>query len=371
MTSIIKAYTPNGAAPFLPAQPDDKSFDDYLHCIRKARSGRGNEQAHRRLQNTYKSQYVIEKAPMGETSGAVGGYLVPYQYEQPIMRDVAEDSIFWPRALVVPMTSSTLQLPMPNPSTSQGISQASNIFGGMIMRWGQQNTTLTQNEPVFQLNELVANNLQCYTVASNQMVQDSPNLDGFLRKLFARAVAWGTDQCFLMGPNAPGTIDQPLGIVNAPGTLAVTRTTASTVVQADLANMYQRLLPGSIKHAIWALSPGAFNKISQLFMPGIQIVVPGDDGSAGLLFGRPFYITEKLPDVGVLGDVCLFDPTLYVIGHRGLYIDFSDQDPNVWTKNQSSWRVIWRGDGQPTLQQTVTLANQSSVKAAGYVTLSA
>ena len=353
----------------------EKTFGEWASCVMKARSKdtppNEREAVEKRLSNVYKSEYVVEKAAMGEGSGSVGGYLVPYEYQYGIMRDVAENSIFWPRAFVQPMASRTLLMPLPNPSTSQGVARASNMFGGMILQWRDTQINMPETEPQFQQVELVANTLDGYQLASNQMGMDFAGLGAFLQQLGARGIAWSTDQAFFMGQTDPGTFGQPLGVVNGPGALVQTRASSGTITQADLAAMYKQILPGSIGSAVWAFSPTAMEKVSNLTgLGGILYYLPGDDGSAGILYGRPFYVTEKLPDVGTRGDVCFFDPKLYIIGHRNISIDFSDQEPTAFTKYQSVWRMTWRGDGTPMLTSSVTLANQSSTKAAGYVVLS-
>lgn len=395
----------------------EKSFGEWLHCVCKARSqklcefyanmgsgddikpihkvykGKGpgtiREEAINRIAGLYKSGWGVEKVAspsLSELTVATGGALVPYEYAYGLMQDVAEDSIFWPRAFVQPMSSRTLMMPLPDPtvtapnkapgpgsaSTPSAASGITNLFAGMVMNFNQaQAPGISETEPAFRQVELCANEMDGYLIASNQLVQDYPGLDAFVRNFTTRAVAWFTDQAFFTGEfDSVG----PQGILQTPGTLVVARMTAGVVTQNDLANMYQRLLPQSKKRAVWAISPGAMNFIANLTgLGGILYYIPGEDGSQGLLYGRPFYETEKLPDVGTQGPtggcVVLFDPALYVIGHRGLFIDYSDQWPAAFLQNQAAFRVVWRGDGLPVLPKPMTLANQSTTQVAAYVKL--
>ena len=356
----------------------EKSLGDFGVCVAKARSGQTpsqeREHVEKRLRNVYRSEYVVEKAPMSEDSGTVGGYLVPTDIADSMLQAaIAEESVFWPRAYVQPMTSKTMLLPIPDPTRSALVQQGSNMYGGMLMEWGSSQlmdeASQGETEPTFSQIELVASELAGYLQCSNQLAADSIGLDAFLRQFIPRAVANQTDQAFFRGPGVSN--DGPMGLVGAPCTLAVARSNNADVTQANLSAMHMRLLPGSHKRAVWGISPTAMNRITQLTMPGILIMVPGADGSDGLLYGSPFFITEKLPDVGTPGDVLLFDPSLYVIGNRGLYLDFSDQQRTQWRNNQCLWRVVWRGDGQPMLKSTVVLANQSSTLAAMAVQLTA
>lgn len=360
---------------------DQRSLGDFAVCVAKAR-GSGTpsgtrEQVEKRLRHVYESSYVVEKAPMSEASGQVGGYTVPVQTSMELMRDVCEDSIFWPRAFVQPMATNNVMLPIPDPTRSASVPLGSNMFGGMILQWRSSQTMsfdATTNpgetEPTFSQVELGAQELCGFLTCSNDLAMDSPGMDAFLRRFIPRGVANATDQAFFRGPG-PGS--GPTGLVGAGCTITVTRAGGNAITQADLSNMYQRLLPGSERFAVWALSPTALGNITAISggIPGMLIMLPGSDGSSGLLMGKPFYKTEKLPDLGTPGDVLLFDPSLYVIGHRGLYLDFTDQAPAQWQRAQCVWRVVWRGDGAPMLKGAVTLANQSSTTAAMAVQLSA
>ena len=368
---------------------EEKSFGEFLHCVAKSRSyrlcealcgdqspGMVREKAVKRVLGVYKSGWGVNKAgptSLSELTLATGGATVPLEYAYGLMQDVAEDSIFWPRAFVQPMGSRTLMMSLPDPTVSVGQVGVSNFFAGMVMKFNQtQAPGIQETEPQFRNVELTANELDGYLIASNQIVQDYPGLDAFVRNFTTRAVAWFTDQEFFTGGVLPAA--GPQGILECPGTLIVARQTGGAVTQTDLSNMYQRLLPQSKKRAIWCMSPGAMQNIANFTgLGGILYYIPGEDGSQGLLYGRPFYETEKLPDIGINGPtggcVVLFDPALYVIGHRGLFIDYSDQWPAAFLQNQAAFRVVWRGDGLPVLSNTMTLANQSNTKVAAYVKL--
>jgi HK97 family phage major capsid protein len=78
--------------------------------------------------------------------------------------------------------------------------------------------------------------------------------------------------------------------------------------------------------------------------------------SIGWLAGFPVLVSEKLPALGTSGCVMLCDFSKYLLGTRQeLQIDVS---PHVnFLKNQMTWRVVWRGDGQPWLNNSITLAD--------------
>ena len=64
--------------------------------------------------------------------------------------------------------------------------------------------------------------------------------------------------------------------------------------------------------------------------------------------------TEKVPALGTKGDLMLLDPSFYVIGDR-MQIEIAASEHVNFLKNQMTWRVVERVDGQPWLDKPVTL----------------
>ena len=72
------------------------------------------------------------------------------------------------------------------------------------------------------------------------------------------------------------------------------------------------------------------------------------------LLGRPAFATEKVPALGTKGDLSLLDPSYYVVGDR-MQIEVAASEHVNFLKNQMTWRVVERIDGQPWLDKPVTL----------------
>jgi HK97 family phage major capsid protein len=77
------------------------------------------------------------------------------------------------------------------------------------------------------------------------------------------------------------------------------------------------------------------------------------------LLGRPAFPTEKLPALGTTGDIVLIDPALYVIGDR-MSVEIAASEHVNFLKNQMTWRVVERVDGQPWMERPVTLQDGST-----------
>jgi len=335
--------------------PTGKSFGDWLLGV--ARKDRGYLEKH------YGSRFNEwnQKAALGESSGAAGGYTVPPEFYQALMQIVAENTFIRPRAFVMPMAGATLQIPYLDITTveSAGVSP---FFAGVQMYWTAEAQTRTETEPAFKQMELKAWELSGYSVSSNVLLQDSIiGLEKFLMTLFARAIAWFEEYAFLQGNG----VGKPQGMLNSGARVLVNRSGgAGTVVFADVATMWSKLLPASWGSAIWTFSPSVVPQLLQLkdganraiFISIDQGITKSPNWS---LLGRPAFPTEKVPALGTTGDLMLLDPSLYVIGDR-MSVEVAASEHVNFLKNQMTWRVVERVDGQPWMEKPITLQDGST-----------
>ncbi len=77
------------------------------------------------------------------------------------------------------------------------------------------------------------------------------------------------------------------------------------------------------------------------------------------LLGFPMYCSEKLPPLGTKGDLILIDPLYYLIGDRAT-LTISASDHVNFLKNQVTFRVTRRTDGQPWIEKPITLQDGST-----------
>jgi HK97 family phage major capsid protein len=331
-----------------------KSFGDW--CLAVARNDRGYLEKH------YRSTFSEwrQKAAMAEASGVTGGYTVPPEFYEQLMTIISEESFIRPRAFVQPMGSATLQIPYLDVTTVQSAG-VSPFFGGVQMSWTAEAQTRTETEPQFKQMELKAWELSGYSVSSNVLLQDSViGLEKFLMTLFAKAIAWFEEFAFLQGNG----VGKPQGLLTAGPTVAVNRAGGGQVQFADVATMWSKLLPVSWSKAIWCFSPSVVPQLLQLKDGANRaIFISIDQGAVKspnwALLGRPAYPTEKLPALGTKGDLMLIDPSFYVIGDR-MQIEIAASEHVNFLKNQMTWRVVERVDGQPWLDKAVTLQDAST-----------
>lgn len=338
------------------------NFADWLqHAVSACTSkGKGAYEAADYLDKTYKQGEINarHKAALGESSGVTGGYTVPPQFADKIQAIMAEDTFIRPRAFVQPMTSASLQIPYLDITTAQAAG-VSAFFGGMQASWTAEAQTRTEYEPQFKQLELRPWELSAYSVSSNVLLQDAiGGFEKFLMVLFAKVIGWTEEYAFLQGNG----VGKPLGMLNTSGpVIQITRASAGKISYADVATIISRLLPSSLARAIWVVHPYGLTDLVQLRDPAGRVVwvnalAGAVDKIPGYLFGRPVFISEKVPQYGTAGDLSLLDPGLYVIGDR-MALEVAASEHVNFLKNQMTWRIVERVDGRPWIEKAITLAD--------------
>ena len=319
----------------------------------------------------------VTKAALAENSGTTGGYLIPPQFMNELLTIAAEDGFIEPRAKVVPMNTRTVQWPMLDITTVQSTGTTP-YYGGILAAWQAEASQINETEPTFRQTDWTAWDLVLYTVSSNQLLADNGiGLDALLTQLFGAAITWYKEYAYLNGKGAGSTM--PLGVLNAPATIQVTRQVASHFTFKDAATMMSKLQIRSWNDACWMAHYSVLPDFVQ--MTDISTAPPGSAGQhltwlppwgnnnigpAGMKMpntffnGLPLIFTEKLPQLGTTGCVMLVDWSRYVIGMRlDLQIDVSPHF--LFRNNQLAWRVVARLDGKPWLNNAITDAQGFTV----------
>ena len=321
-----------------------KSFGDWLLAVRN-----GN---HSRLQTVYKSAKAL-----GEQSGTTGGYLVPEEFENRLMQIAMDAAIVRPLATVLRVGTNRGSMPALNHTTAPTAGKGYSAFaGGVVASWTPEAGALTSTDPAFELIEYNINDLGGYTYVSNQLIADSAfNVETILNMLFGRAVAAKEDYAFLRGT---GT-GEPLGVLAAPCTIAVTTNADNTWAMVDALNMLSRFQPvgAGMASISWVAHRGVIPDMYANFdvsQGGVDWIQPRE-GVPGNLLGYPLRFSEHMPQDDY-DDVILGDFAAYVIfDNEGLSIEYSPHYRFV--NNQGTWKFNKRLDGQPWLSASITLAD--------------
>jgi HK97 family phage major capsid protein len=150
--------------------------------------------------------------------------------------------------------------------------------------------------------------------------------------------------------------------------VSVTRTTSSHIKYEDVVNMWSRLYARSRKDAVWFINqdiePDLYAMSLTIGTAGVPVYMPAGGLSGNqyaTLYGRPVIATEYNASLGTVGDIVLADLGQYaMIRKGGLQSDSSIHVRFIY--NESTFRWIYRTDGQPKWTTPVTPAKGSNTK---------
>jgi HK97 family phage major capsid protein len=237
---------------------DDRFTNMGEYCKAIAEVGRpstrpGREDLMRKLDNIREFQNSFST----EEPGA-GGFLVPEIMRSELLQLALEESIVRSRATVIPM--STLRVPIP---TVDDTSHVSSIFGGVTFYWTEEAASLTESTATFGKVVLDAKKLTGFFKVPAELLDDAPAFAGWFDARVPAGLAWFEDVAFMTGDGA-GT---PLGFINCPASVSVTKETgqaSSTILWENIAKMYARMLPTSLKNAVWIASIDTFPELATM-----------------------------------------------------------------------------------------------------------
>lgn len=326
-----------------------KSFGEFLLATRRAA-----------LEPARMDSRLIQQKDLDEVDSS-GGFLVPEQWAQAIMMVALEDAIVRPRAIVIPTNVDTLHVRVLVDSD-----RSAALFGGVTFSYMAQRGAISasgviSNQKVGDL-ELSCRKLVGGAFVANELMSDVDGFGDYMKTSLGKALAFAEDELYLLGVGQ----GMPQGILKAPCLVAPSRSASSVISWEDIGLMARRLLPASWKRAVWLLSPGGLNGIINLPLHTAGAAVNHLDISTATLLGRPWIVTEKLPDLGTKGDIMLADFSHYVIADRDtMTIEASQHLPGPsgvtgFVSDETFWRIRLRVDGQPILSAAITPANGAS-----------
>ena len=159
---------------------------------------------------------------------------------------------------------------------------------------------------------------------------------------------------------------QPLGIMGHASLItqaAEAGQAAATIVYENIVNMYSRRWPDCTRRMVWFINqdiePQLMAMNAAVGAGGQMVWMPpgGLSGAPyGTLMGKPVISSEHTATLGTTGDICLFDPSQYLMIDKGGIQ--SDSSIHVaFLTDQTAFRFVFRVDGQPLWNNVMTPAN--------------
>lgn len=334
-----------------------KHLGDFAACVRAA--AMRDDGAHGRLMNAI---------GMGEGIGEDGGFLVPAEFRDAIMKLVeGEDSL-----LSMCDTSTTSRN-----AVTQNIDKTTPWgTAGINVYWEGEGGGATAAGAKFEQTTLRLNKLFARVDVTDELLEDAPQLDNYLRVKAPEVMTSTINLAIVQG----GGVGKPLGFMNSGALVTVATETsqpADTIFHRNLVKMmgrmYSRSWPRStwlMHQDVWAVLPLlSFSDVGKYASTAtgtqVPIFIPPGALSAspyGTLLGRPIMVLEAMETIGDLGDIALVDLSQYraVTKAGGARVDTSihlkfDTDETVY-------RFIFRLAGAPWWSSTISPRDGSNTR---------
>lgn len=362
-------HTSDGAHMERTLKEDERftNMGDYCKAIKELRAPSTRANRQELLDKLNRIQDLTNSFSSEEPSS--GGFLVPEIMRSELLQLALEESIVRSRATVIPM--STLRVPIP---TVDDTSHVSNLFGGVQFYWTEEAGQITESTAKFSKVTLDAKKLTGFFKVPAELLDDAPAFAAWFDTRIPAGLAWSEDVAFMTETGA-GT---PQGFINSPASVAVPKEVgqaSATILWENITKMYARMLPTSLKNAVWIASIDTFPELATMALAvgtgGGPVWIGGwsQNGSEMppmTILGRPVIFTEKTSALGTTGDINFVDLSYYLIGDRQqVRVDSSEHF--LFQNNQVAYRIIERVDGRPWLQSPLTPHNGSSATLSPFV----
>jgi HK97 family phage major capsid protein len=307
---------------------------------------------------------VIRAATATEGVPIDGGFAVMPDVAREMLKRAIEESV-WLRigARLEPMTSEE-KLVVALDDDDESVDQEANLKAN----WKAEGAAATPQLMKIRQVRLRANKLMVLAATSSELSEDAGA--GYLVELeeaLFRAMGKKFDRAVFSGSGAGA----PLGLLNAPATVTVSKTaggdpgTAGTFTWVHATEMWARLAPGSHERAWWLIHPTVLPQALRMSLSiGTGGAIPAAAFHAGgptgyQLLGRPVVVTSRCKQLSTAGDVMLADPSQVIVGiRRQMTVDNSHH--LYYDTDRIAFRGTFRGDAQPAWDAPRTLVEGST-----------
>lgn len=303
----------------------------------------------------------VEYREQSMDQGVEGGFAIPEQFRPELLQVQPQEAIFRPRCTVIP-AGDPPDARITMPALDQ--TAAKNVYGGVVV--AKVNEGGTKNETDLRLKEvsLEPGEVAAYIVTSDKLLRNWQAASGLIGTQLRKAIIGWEDYQILRGDGIGG----PLGIISAPCSITVSRTTASQIAIADLRSMYARMKFGG--SLFWIASQTTLPQLLALADGGSNLIFAPSaaDGVPATLFGYPLYFADRSPALGSKGDLVLCDASYYLIKDgSGPFIEASQHV--YFTSNKTVIKAFWNVDGKPWLSAPLPLEGSTSNTVSPFIVL--
>ena len=293
------------------AKREFSSLGEFMGAVVKHARGKGTDP---RLD--YHDDAAIQAAgPDGQNmgDGAAGGFMVPTQWRDTLMRVEPQEAIIRGRSNVIPAgTPPDAEITMP--ALDQTGDAPNNVFGGVEMNWIGEAQTKPKTEAKFREISLRPHELAGHIPITDKLMRNAPAMSGMVEQMMRQALISAQEFAFMSGDG----VSKPTGILNSNATISVNRDTANTVVYDDVVNLLEKMLmEGGTPY--WLASQSIYGELARLQSPEGHLIWQQNavDGSPGSLMGYPVFWHQRSPLKGTRGDLTIVNSNPYYLVKDG------------------------------------------------------
>ena len=370
-----------------------KSAGDFFSCVAKAGSS-VNPVMDPRL-----AEYIsVRSDASGQniTTDADGGYLIPPDYSDELVKHMESESVLLPEVQHVPISGNRLIVNEFDETSrkdsraadaGQGISAIKGRNGGILSYWKGEAAEYTASQMKFKQTTTTLGKLTGLCYATEEMLEDLPAMSALIGGAFSDEFAFKCDDAILNGTAS----NMPLGILNGSNASLVTISKESgqadaSVVLNNILKMFNAMPTKNRARAKWYVNQDIELLLYALLMNtgslsytgtdagsedvavsasyGVPIFMPASGLAAapnGTLLGRPIVPIEQAPAVGSKGDMLFADLSQYrwidkggMNGQTSIHVRF--------LYDETAFKFTYRAGGRPIWSNTMEAYSGSTVR---------
>jgi len=230
------------------------------------------------------------------------------------------------------------------------------MYGGVSVSWIGEGEAKPETQAYLRLVTMKPHEVAGYITVTDRLLRNWEAASATLERLMRGAIIGAEEDAFFSGDGA----GKPIGIVDAPASIAYSRATANAISYEDVVGMYARMKQGGAP--VWIASPTCIPQLATI-KGGANENLWVQNAAAGVpptLLGLPVIFRDASPALGTKGDLVLADLSYYLIKDgSGPFVAASEHVH--FTSNKTVIKVFWNVDGKPWLNAPLSIGGGSTV----------
>lgn len=292
-----------------------------------------------------------------EKVGQDGGFLVPPEWRNEIMKKVVAENELMQRTFNMPTSKNSIVL-----NTDE--TTPWDASGGIQAEWLEETGTLSQSKPKLQQKQIRLHKLGALVNVSEELLDDAPAMASYLTRHAPEKLVRKVNEAIVRGDGN----GKPLGILSSDAlisTAAESGQAAATIQLENVINMYSRLYAPFYNTAAWFINQDIIPQLYTMGQNNQNVFIPNSSAANaphGMLLGRPIIPTVECSALGTVGDIILADMTQYLTSVKSGGVKSDVSIHLYFDQDVTAFRFVMRVAGQPLWNTAITPPNSAATK---------